>query len=90
MGLFKRRQLDFQRLVKLTTATSKWGPGTKKSSDEMMKKTMTLDEESMCDGRLGEGGHRKATAISFENPAFEDRASDDRFGSLKFINMAQD
>ena len=54
----------------------------------MMKKTKTLAEESEGDGWLGEGGHRKATAISFENPAFEDKATDDRFGSLKFINVA--
>lgn len=76
-----------QRLVKLTTATSKWGPRTEKVSDETTTKKTTLDDESEGEDGLGEGGRRRTNAISFDNPAFEERSTEDRFGSLKFINM---
>ena len=74
-----------QRLVKLTTATSKWGPRGEKVAN---KTETTLVGEIADEGSPEEIGRRKVTAICFENPAFEDKSSDERFGSLTFINKA--
>ena len=71
-----------QRVVKLTSATSKWGPQTEKIEDKELK--TPGDEISEGEG-VDEDSERKATAISFENPAFEETTTDEIFGSLKFL-----
>ena len=69
-------------MVKLTSATSKWGPQIEKTPDEDLK--TPGDDISEGEG-IDEGSERKATAISFENPAFEETTTDEIFGSLKFL-----
>ena len=71
-----------QRVAKLTSATSKWGPQTDKIEDKDLK---TPEDETAVEGEADESSERKATAISFENPAFEETTADDIFGRLKFL-----